>query len=586
MRRVMLLLSLTLVCVALGAPAPTLTAPWHERVSAELRAHKKARPHERTSIIVHGDPAKARRIAARHGLRIVRLLEHEAVLEANGTEIDALAEDLEVDSISGDVPVRSLMSVTNESTAADQVQRGTSSGPVPIPALTGQGIGIALVDSGVSPHQALGSRVMANVSFVSGDSSTADAFGHGTHLAGIMVGNAAAASGVTTAYSGGTAPGAHIVNVRVLGRDGSGLTSDVIAGIDWVVANKATYNIRVMNLSLGHMVGESAATDPLCAAVQRAVQAGIVVVASAGNRGKSATEVPILGGVTSPGNSPHAITVAALNTWGTVARSDDTVTTYSSRGPTRYDLAVKPDIAAPGNKIVSLEASGSYLSQTFPTFHDAGSGNNSYMRLSGTSMAAGVVTGGIALLLEGSPSLTPQRVKLLLQGGASYMTDGGLNAAGAGSVNFWASRSAAMQGLGDLLTTVSSIGGQQIPASGVTYWDAGTMSNQMYAGRGIRMWSLSELPGIWQNPSQLAWGTLNLMGSQNQISLQPANRTIWGDVALWTTSNYVIWGDTIQNPTGNYVIWGDSVETTEGNYVIWGDTNTAEGNLIALGDPQ
>src|SRR5437867_11441787 len=139
MRRVMLLLSLTLVCVALGAPAPTLTAPWHERVSAELRAHKKARPHERTSIIVHGDPAKARRIAARHGLRIVRLLEHEAVLEANGAQIDALADDLEVDSISGDVLVRSMLSVappppsiesvTNQSTAADQVHMGASAGP-------------------------------------------------------------------------------------------------------------------------------------------------------------------------------------------------------------------------------------------------------------------------------------------------------------------------------------------------------------------------------------------------------------------------------------------------------------------------
>src|SRR3989442_4391852 len=238
------------------------------------------------------------------------------------------------------------MSVTNQSTAADQVQRGTSSEKDTVPGLTGQGIGIALVDSGVSPHQALGSRVVANVSFVTGDPSTADAFGHGTHIAGIMVGNAAAASGVTTAFNGGIAPGANIVNVRVLGRDGSGLTSDVIAGIDWVVANKATYNIRVMNLSLGHMVGESAATDPLGAAGERAGRAGIVGGASAGNRGQWATEVPILGGITSPGSSPHAITVGPLKTRVTVVRSDDTVTTYSSRGPTRYDLAVKPDVAA------------------------------------------------------------------------------------------------------------------------------------------------------------------------------------------------------------------------------------------------
>src|SRR3989442_9077766 len=180
MRRILLLLSLTLACVALSAPAPTLTAPRYEKVSAELRARKQTRPYERTSVIVRGNPAKARRIAARHGLRIVRLLEHEAVLEANGAEIDVLAQDDEIDSVSGDVPVRSLMSVTNQSTAADQVQRGTSSEKDTVPGLTGQGIGIALVDSGVSPHQALGSRVVANVSFVTGDPSTADAFGHGT----------------------------------------------------------------------------------------------------------------------------------------------------------------------------------------------------------------------------------------------------------------------------------------------------------------------------------------------------------------------------------------------------------------------
>ena len=583
MRRVLLLLSLILVFVALGAPARPLTARRHERLSAELRARKNARPYERTSVIIRGNPARARRIAARHGLRIVRFLEHEAVLEANGAQIDELSQDDDVDSLSGDVAVRPLMSVSNQASAADQVRIGTTT-PA-IPGLTGQGVGIALLDSGVSPHQALGARVVANVSFVTGDPSTDDGFGHGTHIAGIMVGDAAASSGVTTAYSGGVAPGAHVVNVRVLGRDGSGVTSDVIAGIDWVVANKAAYNIRVINLSLGHMVGESASTDPLCAAVQRAVRAGIVVVASAGNRGKSATNSPILGGITSPGSSPYAITVAAVNTWGTVVRSDDTITTYSSRGPTRFDLGVKPDVAAPGNKIVSLEASGSYLSQTFPAFHDAGAGTNSYMRLSGTSMAAGVVTGGIALLLEGDPSLTPEQVKILLQGGSSYMNDGGLMAAGAGSVNFWASRRAEVNGLGDLLTSNPVIGGLSTPPSGVTYWDAGTMQSQMNAGSGIRRLSEPELPLVFLNPAQLAWGTLNLLVPQNPVASLPVKQTIWGDVSSWTTGNYVIWGDTILAPTGNYVIWGDSIETTEGNYVIWGDSDADEDNLIIWSPP-
>src|SRR5581483_11749472 len=114
-----------------------------------------------------------------------------------------------------------------------------------------------------------------------------------------------------------------------------------------------------------------------------------IVVAAAGNAGKSADgQHEVLGGIASPGNSPFAITVGALNTWQTTNRSDDSLTTYSSRGPTRYDLAVKPDIVAPGNKIVSLEASGSYLSTNYSVLHVTGYGSNAYMRMSGTSMAA------------------------------------------------------------------------------------------------------------------------------------------------------------------------------------------------------
>ena len=273
-----------------------------------------------------------------------------------------------------------------------------------------------------------------------------DAFGHGTHVAGIIAGNPAPANGVAPEYAGGIAPGAQLVNVRVLGADGSGFTSDVIAGIEWVVANRALYNIRVINLSLGHPVTEACSTDPLCEAVNQAVQAGIVVVVAAGNAGKAPDGRAMLGGISSPGNSPYAITVGALNTWGTVDRSDDTVATFSSRGPSAYDLAVKPDMAAPGTKILSLQADGAFLPAMYPSIHVAGSGNNAYMYLSGTSMAAPMVSGGVALLLQGSPNLSPAQVKFALQNGATAMTDGGLMGAGAGSVNFWASRQIAVYG--------------------------------------------------------------------------------------------------------------------------------------------
>src|SRR5262249_39356338 len=194
----------------------------------------------------------------------------------------------------------------------------------------------------------------------------------------------------------------------------------------------------------------------------------------------------VLGGIASPGNSPFAITVGALNTWQTTARSDDAVTTYSSRGPTKYDLAVKPDVVAPGNKIVSLEANGSYLSINYSALHVAGGGRNGYMRMSGTSMAAPMVSGAIALMLQGNSSLTGSQLKLALQSGASYLPDDGLMAGGAGSVDFWVTRQTLVNG-SSLLGLVTGLLGAP---SGASFWDAGTMTQRIYDGTGIRLLSL------------------------------------------------------------------------------------------------
>ena len=156
-------------------------------------------------------------------------------------------------------------------------------------------------------------------------------------------------------------------------------------------------------------------------------QAGLVVVVSAGNYGQTATGAPVLGGITSPGNSPFAITVGALDMAGTVDRRDDRVAAYSSRGPTRYDFAVKPDVVAPGASLVSLENRGSWLSTRYPNWHVAGSGKNAYYRLSGTSMSAAVVSGGVALLLDATPRLNPAQVKIALQTGAQFLPEAGLD---------------------------------------------------------------------------------------------------------------------------------------------------------------
>jgi serine protease AprX len=579
MRRIVFLLVLLLLCLAEAVPDRVVQAQRRAPLSGDLDLLVRSRSARRQRVIVQGDAEALSNLERRHRVRVVRMLAHEAVIEANASEIERIAADAAYEHLSGDLPVRSAMSVSNKSTAADQTRAGSSGllGLIgSISGVTGKGIGIALLDSGIaSNHKALYGKVATRIDFVGDGSTKLDPFGHGTHIAGLITGSASAASGITKLYTGGIAPGAHLVDVRVLGSDGIGLTSDVIDGIDWVIANGKNWNIRVINLSLGHAVMESAFTDPLCAAVKRASDAKIVVVTSAGNRGKTDSGQPILGGITSPGNCPYAITAGALNTFSTVERSDDRVTTYSSRGPTRYDLAVKPDVAAPGNKLVSLESTGSYLPKTYPAIHVAGSGTNAYMRLSGSSMATGVVAGGAALLIQGNPKFTPLQIKLLMQTGSTYMVEDGLVAAGAGSVNFWSSRRAEVNGLDDLLGALPLIGGLFTQPGGATFWDAGRMSQRLYDGSGLNLLGLGELVDALLYPYKLEWDTLHLVGSDSAITSTDANHIIWGDVADWTQDNHIIWGDQITTPEGQHIIWGDT-QMTEGYHIIWGDTSGFE----------
>jgi serine protease AprX len=524
-------------------------------------------------VIVHGDAQAIDAIARRHGVQILKRLAGGAVFSANGDEIARLSSDTAIDHLSGDLPVKTWMSVSNQSTGADQTRAGVGGllGIGAIPGVSGQGIGIAVIDSGISPHAALANKVVANVSLVTGDPSVGDAFGHGTHIAGLIAGSGSPAKYVTPLYNGGIAPGAQLVNVRVLGADGVGRTSDVIAGIEWAIAHRTQYNIRVINLSLGHPVMEPAATDPLCEAVADAVRAGIVVVAAAGNDGVAPDGSRILGGIMSPGNSPWAITVGALNTWGTAKRSDDTVTTYSSRGPTRFDMGVKPDVAAPGNKIISLEANGAYLPGAYSSLHKAGWGTNAYMQLSGTSMAAPIVSGGVALLLQGAPSMIPAQVKMALQAGATYVPDGGLMGAGAGSVNFWASRKVATNGLGQLTSTL--VGGLLGSPSGAFFWDSGTLATRVYGGLGVRLLSLLQAPLYWLNPALASVGDLHLIGLTNPLASIVPKRLLYGEVAGWTSDQSIMWGTTIYDPQGQSIMWGTSY-TTEGTSIMWGTSMT------------
>jgi serine protease AprX len=446
------------------------------RLSGDLLKHAPGPHTHRVIVQTTGSGLETLR---RGGFGAVRgEVQGASLLEVNDAQLDALQRNSLFSHISGDLPVAPDMAVTNQVTQATAVWAGTPGllGLLGTPGYLGSGVTVAVVDSGIASHTALDTRVIAHVNFVSTEPGVAgDPFGHGTHIAGIIGGNRTASTYVTPAYAGGSAPAVRLVDVRVLNSTGSGLTSDVIQGINWVTANQKAYNIKVINLSLGHVVTEPSALDPLCQAVASAVNAGITVVVSAGNYGLTSTGAPVLGGITSPGNSPVALTVGAIDTHGTVDTSDDTVAPYSSKGPTRYDLTVKPDVVAPGTKIVSLEAQNSWLIRTYPQWHIAGTGQNAYMKLTGSSMSTAVVSGGVALLLNSHPGLTPAQAKISIQMGARYMPSGGLIAAGTGSVNFAQSLKIANQGLlGGLLTTITNLLGL---SSGATFVDNGTMTS-------------------------------------------------------------------------------------------------------------
>ena len=379
---------------------PADAGPRRARLSRDLSERLAARVEASTDIIVTGSDEQVQTLATRYGARVKKRLRNAAVLEVTGGQLQDLSEDADVASVSGDVPVRTMATVTAEAIGADQVWEGASEGQR---GFTGRGIGVAVIDTGVDArHPYLRNRVAFSVDFTDAAGGrgrpASDENGHGTHIAGIIR---------------DVAPGAHIVSLKAMGADGSGQTSTVIEAIDWAIDNRRAWNIRIINVSLGHPVMESEKDDPLCQAVQRATDAGILVTVAAGNVGKLADGTPVVGGISSPGNSPSALTVGALNTRQTAARSDDVMATYSSRGPTMIDGVLKPELVAPGNRILASVPRDAYLATLLPE-RVVGRGAETYMELSGTSMSAAVAAGAAALLLEARP-LTPPEAKVLLQ---------------------------------------------------------------------------------------------------------------------------------------------------------------------------
>jgi serine protease AprX len=293
----------------------------------------------------------------------------------------------------------------------------------------GRGVGVAVVDSGVAPHPDLAGRIVVAADFTQdppliSTSPLGDPGGHGTHVAGLVAGDGASSAGTYT----GTAPCARIIDVRVLDSMGQSSTSIVLRGLQWVLANRKTYGIRVVNMSFGAQVSTSYRLDPLSVAAETLVLAGLSVVVAAGNAGPGSQTIA------APANDPFVLTVGALDDAGSVKPSDDSVATFSARGPSKFDALSKPDLVAPGRKLVSLLAPDSTIAGQFPDrlVTAAGAPAPQYLRLSGTSMAAPIVSGLIALLLEKEPTLSPFQVKHRLKLGVRKLNKVPLADAGNG----------------------------------------------------------------------------------------------------------------------------------------------------------
>src|SRR6266568_2523949 len=471
--------------------------------------------------------------------------------------LDALADDPDVAYIS---PDRRLSGALDQTAAAVNANVAWQSG------WDGTGIGVAVIDSGINDHPDLYStsgysgrtRITYSQDFVGG--VTGDYYGHGEHVAGIIAGNGYNSNNSTYVRTfKGIAPNANLINLRVLDQNGQGTDSGLISAIQVAINLQSKLHIRIMNLSLGRQVFESYTQDPLCQAVEAAWKKGIVVVAAAGNYGRdNSMGTEGYATITSPGNDPYVITVGAMKTQGSRVRSNSLIASYSSKGPTLLDHVVKPDIVAPGNRVVSLYGNpfvnpipgGSYyvyeaLPQEYPqnlvtyAYYDGSlntwSTTNNYYTLSGTSMATPVVSGAAALLVQAQPKITPDQVKARLMKTA-YKA-------------FPVSSTVV-----DPVTATTYVSEYDIFTVGAGYLDVGAAlaNSDLATGNAL-------------SPTAVYDST------QNAVYLVNAAGSTWDSSVLWGTS--VVWGTNVF-VNGTSVVWGGSVcwgtSTDAGFSVVWG----------------
>jgi len=391
---------------------------------------------------------------------------------------------------------------------------------------TGSNIAVAVIDSGVDArHPDLAGQVLA-VNVNRDTQSAGDGYGHGTHVAGIIDGHDAGRRYL------GIAPSATLISVKVADDDGGAYESDLLRGLDWVFLNADGYKIRALNLSVSVAVPESYATSPVDAAVERLWLKGVTVVASAGNLGSDQDAVWY-----APGNDPLIITVGCLDDNGTASPADDNLCPISSGGVTQDGFA-KPDLVAPGRKILSALAAGignqsATLAAEFPERVTS----DGHIRLSGTSMAAPMVTGAVALLLGRNDHLTPSQLKQVLTS-TTRAYPGQTDQAGA--LDIAAALAAAEHPpAADRLNVPMPVGGAIPPHDAVTLlWDGARWGNAFFDGA---RWGASYWDGArWSNAEWdgARWGSAYWDGAR------------WGS-AYWDGAR---WGST----SWNGARWGGS----------------------------
>ncbi len=526
----------------------------------------------KSSTSLRNNMVRSSRMSRRAHVQSELSMIQSAVVRVPLSEVALLASSPDVEYVT---PDRDVVSRMNKARAATQSEINWTK-----QRLDGSGIRVAVIDSGMVTNQAFAtgstSRIVFAKSFLpntlisyttnglppptdgsppdgsvgalsgavytlipasSGSYlSTYDAYGHGSHVASIIAG-AGETMDLTTAKYRGVAPKADLVNLRVLDDYGAGKESSVIAALQWILTNQAdpsnNLKIRVVNLSLGRPVFESYKLDPLCKAVEAVWKAGITVVVAAGNDGRFDNGINKgYGTINSPGNDPYVITVGAGNPRGTELRTDDIPASYSSKGPSAIDHVVKPDIMAPGNRIVAF-ATGKLKADNPMNVVDP---VNSYMELSGTSMAAPVVSAAAVLLLSQNNFLTPDQIKTRL-----------MKTAWRGMVH--------SASITDPTTNVTYIVRSDLFTVGAGYLDVYAALNDNYTS------NLSA-----QSP------TATIDPITGRVSILRGTNVVWGDSTLPTN---VVWGDNIK---GDNVVWGDSV--VWGDNVVWGDKTPAAVNCV------